>query len=581
MDSYNWDLSKIYSSEEQIENDVQKLKEILAKVDDYSDNQKESLLELLKLNEKARRTWSKLGTYAHMKRDEDSRVTKYQKMNIEMESLMIEISSKFAFVEPLILSLDESEIEEILNDDKYNAYKLFIEKILRYKAHTLSEAEESIMSKMSELQGMPGNDYYMLTNADMKFPFIESANEQLSNFNFTKLLANPNVEVRKETFEKYYETMKESANSIGSMLYGNMKGLIIESNIRNYNSSREMELYRDDVPLSVYDNLIDIVHEYLPYLYKYYEIKERVLKLEETHMYDVYLSITDDSDIQIPFDEAKEMVIAAVAPLGEQYQNDMRKAFDDNWIDVYPREGKRSGAYSSGCHDSQPYVLLNYTGNLDSVFTLIHELGHSMHSYYSRANNDFLYSRYTIFAAEVASTFNELLLLDYMLKNAKTDKEKILLLDHHINSFKGTVFRQTMFAEFERDTHKAIEDGKGLTQEDYSSIYYDLNKLYFGDGVVSDELISLEWARIPHFYSDYYVYKYATGFSAATILSTKVLNGEEGALERYLNFLKDGGNHFPIEQLQFAGADMSDPETLRIAFEVFKNKVDELENIYK
>ena len=226
-------------------------------------------------------------------------------------------------------------------------------------------------------------------------------------------------------------------------------------------------------------------------------------------------------------------------------------------------------------------MLLNYTGNLDSVFTLIHELGHSMHSYYSRANNDFLYSRYTIFAAEVASTFNELLLLDYMLKNAKTDKEKILLLDHHINSFKGTVFRQTMFAEIERDTHKEIEDGKGLTQEDYSSIYYDLNKLYFGDGVVSDELISLEWARIPHFYSDYYVYKYATGFSAATILSTKVLNGEEGALERYLNFLKDGGNHFPIEQLQFAGADMSDPETLRIAFEVFKSKVEELEEIYK
>lgn len=581
MTSNNWDLSKIYSDDSLVKEDIIKVKNYLDNLDEYLEDPKGNLLNILKLNEDTARTLSKLGAYANMKRDEDSRVSAYQKMTLEIGTLGAQVGAAFSFINPLIFSLSDREVEEILNSEDYAHYKNHLEKILRYKAHTLSEEEETILSKVSELNQMPGNAYYMLTNADMEFPFIESANEKLTSANYIKMLTNSDETIRKEAFDKYYGTYEKLMNTIGSTLYGNMKALVIQSQIKGYASSREMELYEDDVPVEVYDNLIDIVHEYLPYLHKYYEIKEKALGLKETHMYDVYLSISENSNENIPFEEARDMVLEAVAPLGEEYQRNMRRAFEENWIDVYPREGKRSGAYSGGHHDHDPYILLNYNGTLDSVFTLIHELGHSMHSYYSRKNNAFLYSRYTIFAAEVASTFNELLLLDYLIGKAETREEKIRLLDHHIDSFKSTVFRQTMFAEFERETHKLIETGAALTHEDFSKIYYDLNVKYFGEKVISDDAIKMEWARIPHFYRDYYVYKYATGFSAATVLSSRVLKGEENALENYGEFLKDGNKHFPIEQLKSAGADMSNPEVLREAFEVFKEKVLELEAIYE
>ena len=342
-----------------------------------------------------------------------------------------------------------------------------------------------------------------------------------------------------------------------------------------------MYLYNDDVDVSVYDALIDSIHNNLNHIHKYYGIKKRALGLDEQHMYDVYMPITSDFDKKYTFEEAKNIVLESIKPLGEEYVNIAKKAFDDRWIDVEPREGKRSGAYSSGSYDTNPFILLNFNGTLESVFTLAHELGHSMHSYYDRNTNDYLHSGYTIFVAEVASTFNEALLLDYMMKNTEDEAEKLYLIGFYIDSYKSTVFRQTMFAEFEREVHAKIENGEILTKTDFSEIYHQLNKKYFGDAMISDEEIAYEWMRIPHFYSNFYVYKYATGFTASSILARRVLDGKENAIEDYIKFLKDGNKHFPIEQLKIAGVDMSKRETVDESLKIFANLVDELDGLIK
>lgn len=342
-----------------------------------------------------------------------------------------------------------------------------------------------------------------------------------------------------------------------------------------------MFLYRDDVSTQVYDALVESIHTNLPYLHKYYEIKKRALGLDEQHMYDVYMPMTSKFEKKYTFEEAKELVIESVKPMGEEYVNNYKKAFEENWIDVEPRPGKRNGAYSSGSYDTKPFILLNFDGTLSSVFTLAHEMGHSLHSYYDRSTNDFLHSGYTIFVAEVASTFNEALLLDLLMKKAESEEELLYLTDFYVNNYKSTVFRQTMFAEFERDVHHKIENGEVLTKDDFSNIYFELNKKYFGDSMVSDEEIAYEWMRIPHFYSNFYVYKYAIGFTASSILVRRVLEGVENARENYIKFLKDGDNHFPIEQLKIAGVDMSNPETVNKSLETFRELVDKLDKLIK
>ena len=352
-----------------------------------------------------------------------------------------------------------------------------------------------------------------------------------------------------------------------------------EAKLRGYNSSLEMELYGDKVDVSVYENLIAAVHENLPALYKYYEIKKNFLGLKEQHMYDVYLNLTKEEPKKIPYEDAVEMVLESLKPMGEEYTKIAREGLMSRWVDVYPKEGKRDGAYSFGTYDSPPYILMNYNDDLQSVFTLAHELGHSMHSYFSRTNNKYIYSDYTIFVAEVASTTNELLLLNYLMDKATTPEEEIYLIDHYIDSFKSTVFRQTMFAEFEKITHERVEKGDALTSADFKDIYYNLNKLYFGDAVISDEEIAYEWSRIPHFYTDFYVYKYATGFSSAVTLSKNILSGDKEKLEAYLNFLKDGSNHYPLEQLKSAGVDLTTKEGVGTAMREFNTLVERLDKI--
>lgn len=578
-DQYKWNLESMYENDDILEEDLKAFNERLASVDDLLKEPLENIKGLLEAYEDLARKLTNMYTYSGMRKDEDSRVSKYQKLNMEMQTAYVDFSTKFSFLQPFLLSLDEDVFMELKEREDLAEYKLMLEKIFRFKPYTLSEKEEKILSTMSPVADAPSEIYYFLTNADMAFPELESTKDKLTNESFVKLQNSEDRAVRKEAFEKFYQTYKSFSNTIATSYYSNLKAITSKAKLRGYESARHMELFEDDVDVKVYDALIESIHRNMPTIHKYYEIKKRALGLDDQHMYDVYMPISKNFDKEYSFEEARDLVIESVAPLGKEYQEIYRKAFEDRWMDVYPKEGKRGGAYSSGSYDSMPFVLLNFNGTLDSVFTLAHEMGHSMHSYYAKTSNSFLNHNYTIFAAEVASTFNEALLLNYLLDRAETEEEKKYLIDFYVDSFKSTVFRQTMFAEFERESHRLVEEGKGLTAEDFSKIYHDLNKEYFGPHMVSDEEIAYEWMRIPHFYSDFYVYKYATGFTASTILANRVLNGEEGALENYFKFLKDGNKHFPIDQLKIAGVDMKDPSTVDEALKVFKKNVDLLDDL--
>lgn len=581
MENYKWDLSKIFKTEEEINTAIKFIDEEMKRLEELKENPKSNLLSILDLRSSVSRTMDKLYVYSHMKRDEDANVSSNQKLAMEMESLMNSIGSQFSFIEPLILGIEDKELNKIIDSQEYSIYKTYIKRVIRKKPHTLSEKEEFILSTASEMGDCAQNTFYMLSYGDMKFPVLEKTEEkiELTHANYTNMLTNPNRNIRQEAFEKMYSTYDKYKNTFASTLMGAIKNLVIQSKLKNFESARTLPLFEDDVDLSVYDSLISAVHDKLTTMYEYLEVKKKGLKLEELHMYDVYVPLIEGVDRKIPYEEAKSLIIEALKPLGEDYVKIIKKAFDESWIDVYPREGKKSGAYSWGCYDSNPYILMNYTDDLNSLFTLAHELGHSVHSYLSRKNNPYINSRYTIFVAEVASTLNELLLMDYMLKTSKDEKEKLYLLNYHLEQFRTTVFRQTMFAEFEREIHKRVENKEALTAKEFSDIYYELNKKYFGENMKIDEQIALEWARIPHFYSNFYVYKYATGFSAATVLSTKILKSEKGTLEDYMEFLSDGGNNFPIDQLKKAGADMSDENTVKSALDVFAKEVEDIKKL--
>lgn len=576
-----WDLERMFVSEEEIESCIAEVREGLERVEELKADMKKNLYHLFDLEEELGRKMEKLYVYASMKKDEDSTVSKSQKRILEMEILLSKFQAIFSFVSPYLLSLSDEEVEELKKHERYEHYKLMLERVFRNKEHMLSKEQEYILSSLQEVMGATENTYDMLSYADMEFPIIESTpdKERLTHTNYVKMLTDKDREIRKEAFEKMYETYGRFENTFASTLYGSVKANSTTARLRHFESARAMALFADDIDEKVYDTLLECIHENLPALYRYYEIKRRALGLDEYHLYDIYASAIESYDRKIPFEEAKEIILKAVEPMGEEYCSVVRRAFDERWIDVYPKKGKRAGAYSSGCYDSVPYILMNYNDNIESLFTLIHELGHSVHSHYSRTSNPYIYSDYTIFVAEVASTTNEMLLINYLLKENTSVEEKIYLLNYFADMFKSTIFRQTMFAEFEKITHEKVDRGEALTAEELKKSYYELNKLYFGEKVVVDEQIALEWARIPHFYSDFYVYKYATGLSAAVLLSEKILQKEEGALENYLNFLKNGSREFPIEQLRRAGADMAKKESVQRALDVFKQKVDELEEL--
>lgn len=582
-----WDLEKIFSTDEEWEQEAKSLKQDIPKIEEYDGKLADSaqvLYEALKLQDELAMRLGKLFTYAHMRSDEDTTNSFYQEMNSKAETVLTIASSSMSFIVPEILAIDEAKLKEFqAENEKLALYKQTLDEISRQRAHVLSQKEEALLAEASEPLGNSSNTFGMLNNADLKFPSIKNEDGEeidLTHGRFIGFLESKDRKVREEAFKAMYNTYGSFKNTFASTLAGTIKTDNFNAKVHKYDSAREAALDGNDIPEQVYENLVEAVNEKLPLLHRYAALRKKVLELEELHMYDMYTPLVKDVEMKIPYEKAKEYVVEGLAPLGKEYVNTVKEGYQNRWIDVEENKGKRSGAYSSGAYGTNPYVLLNWQDNVNDLFTLAHELGHSVHSYYTRKSQPFRYGNYSIFVAEVASTCNEALLNEYMLNHLEDEKEKLFLLNHYLEGFRGTVFRQTMFAEFEHDIHKRAQDGEALTAERLTEIYYALNKKYFGDDVVSDEEIGLEWSRIPHFYMNYYVFQYATGYSAATALASQILNDKDGSgVERYLNFLKAGSSDYPIEVLKKAGVDMTSKEPILAALDVFEEKLGEMEKM--
>lgn len=580
---FKWTIDEMYPDESSIEKDIKKVKDLIEEVKKYKGtlaDSEENLYKALNISEEASRILQNLYVYTHMKSHEDTRINKNQGNATKTDMLSTELSMATSYMVPEIIAMDNEKLENYLKSEKLSNYKKHVDEILRLKPHTLNEREEELLAAVSDLSGVPENIYDMLSFADLQFPEIEDEKGEkvkVTHSNFSLFLKSKDQRVRKDAFEAMYSIYGQFKNTFASTLYGGIKSEIFYAKTRKYESALQGSLFQDDVSVEVYDNLIAAVHENLDSLNKYMDLKKTFLGLEKINMYDLYVPLTENFDMEIPYEKAQEIILEALKPLGEEYLENVKKAFAEGWIDVYDNEGKQGGAYSWGSYDSKSYILLSYKDDLNSLFTLIHEMGHSMHSYYSKNNQPYLYSGYKIFVAEVASTLNELLLINYLLKNASSKEERVYLLNYYLEQFRTTVYRQTMFAEFEKICHEKVEGGEPLTAEEFTNIYYDLNKQYYGESCEVNEDIGLEWARIPHFYSNFYVYKYATGFSAASALSKQILEEGESTVARYKEFLKSGGSDFPLNQLRKAGVDMEKKESVDKALHVFKDLVDDLE----
>ena len=580
---FKWTIDEMYPNEEAMDKDIQKLKDLIEESKKYKGtlaDSEENLFQALNISEQASRLLQNLYVYTHMKSHEDTRINKNQANATKTDMLSTELSMATSYMVPEIIAMDSDKLENYLKTEKLSHYKKYVDDILRLKPHTLNEREEELLADVSDLSGVPENIYDMLSFADLQFPEIEDEKGEkirVTHANFSLFLKSKDARVRKDAFEAMYSVYNQYKNTFASTLYGGIKSEIFYAKTRKYESALQGSLFQDNVSVDVYNNLIDAVHENLDTLNDYIDLKKKFLGLDKINMYDLYVPLTENFDMEIPYEKAQEIILEALKPLGEEYLENVKKAFSEGWIDVYGNEGKQGGAYSWGSYDSKSYILMSYKDDLNSLFTLIHEMGHSMHSYYSKNNQPYLYSGYKIFVAEVASTLNELLLINYLLKNASSKEEKIYLLNYYLEQFRTTVYRQTMFAEFEKICHGKVENGEPLTAEDFNNIYYDLNKKYYGESSEVNEDIALEWARIPHFYSNFYVYKYATGFSAASALSKQILEEGDSAVDRYKEFLKSGGSEFPLDQLRKAGVDMEKKEAVDEALHVFKDLVKQLE----
>lgn len=580
---FKWTIDEMYPNEESIEKDIQKVKELIEEVKRYKGilaDSEENIFKALNISEEASRILQNLYVYTHMKSHEDTRINKNQSNATKIDMLSTELSMATSYMVPEIIAMDNEKLENYLKTERLSHYKKYVDDILRLKPHTLNEREEELLAAVADLSGVPENVYDMLSFADLQFPEIEDENGEkvrVTHSNFSLFLKSKDARVRKDAFEAMYGIYGQYKNTFASTLYGGIKSEIFYAKTRKYESALQGSLFQDNVSVDVYNNLIDAVHENLDTLNDYIDLKKKFLGLDKINMYDLYVPLTENFDMEISYEKAQKIILEALKPLGEEYLENVKKAFAEGWIDVYGNEGKQGGAYSWGSYDSKSYILMSYKDDLNSLFTLIHEMGHSMHSFYSKNNQPYLYSGYKIFVAEVASTLNELLLINYLLKNAESKEERVYLLNYYLEQFRTTVYRQTMFAEFEKICHGKVEEGEPLTAEDFNNIYYDLNKKYYGESCEVNEEIALEWARIPHFYSNFYVYKYATGFSAASALSKQILEEGESAVSRYKEFLKSGGSEFPLDQLRKAGIDMEKKESVDEALHVFKDLVKQLE----
>ena len=582
---YKWNIEKIYKDstqwEEEFENLKGKSKTLLNFQGTLKD--KENLKAYLSLDEDLSRTLEKLYVFAHMKSHEDTQNAKFQSLASKIDVFMAEFSSCTAFFVPEILSLDENEFFCMIDNDKdLKLYDTFFKTIFKEKPHILSKEVEEVIASVSNCLGSSESIFSILTNADMSFGTIKDEEGnliELSEGNYSNFIKSKNKDVRKSAFELLFGTYKKYENTIAKTLTSSIRSAIFLSKTRKYKSTLEASLNPNDIPVDVYTNAINTIDENLNSLHRYVSLKKKLLKLDEIHMYDLYVPVIDMPKEHIEYEDAVKIVEEALKPLGEEYLGIFDEGIKNGWVDVFENKGKRSGAYSWGSYDTMPYVLLNYNFDLHDVSTLAHEMGHSIHSYYTRNNQPYVYGNYTLFCAEVASTTNEILLINYLINKETNLNKKLYLINQELEQIRTTVYRQLMFAEFELVTHKTLEEGGDLTSKDLNKIWLDLNKKYFGDEIIIDKDIEIEWARIPHFYSHFYVYQYATGYAAASSFATSILNKEDNAVETYKEFLKAGASLYPVDTLKKAKVDMTTDKPLKDTIKRFNELLDMLEEL--
>ncbi|MFZ5643894.1 MAG: oligoendopeptidase F [Bacillota bacterium] len=581
---YKWKLEDIYPSDSLWEEDFKRVEAMTGEIGLYRGRLGESagtLLEALKMEDRIQESTEKLYTYARMRRDEDNTNSKYQALTDRVQGLSTRVGAALSFMVPEILALPTGTLEGFMKENTgLSIYKFALEEILRGKPHTLTPEEEQILASAGEVTAAPSNIFRMINNADMTFPDITDENGreiEVTHGRYGQLMENKDRRVRHDAFKSLYSSYRKLNNTMAATLNSSVKKDIFYSKVRKFESALQAALFGDNITKDVYNNLIETVRLNLRSLHRYMNLRKRLLGVDELHMYDIYVPLFKDVKWEIPYAEGVEMVKAGIAPLGEEYGKIASEGLSSGWVDVYENKGKTSGAYSWGPYGVHPYILMNYQDNLNNVFTLTHELGHAMHSYFSHREQPYVYAHYTIFTAEVASTVNESLLMNHLLDTVKDREKRLYLLNHYLEQFRGTVFRQVMFAEFEKTIHERVEAGEALTSGLLSEIYRKLNVDYYGQAVVIDEDIDLEWARIPHFYTAFYVYKYATGFSAATALTGQILREGNPAVSRYLDFLKKGGSDYPLNLLKIAGVDMSAPRPVQEGLNIFAQLLDQME----
>ncbi|HBA0658842.1 TPA: oligoendopeptidase F [Enterococcus faecium] len=585
-ENLTWDLTKIFSSDQEFDEKYLELSEELKQSEKHKGTLDQGASQFLNAIEFVLRVYRQtevIYVYAHLKNDQDTGNTDYQALYARASSLFSKVSEAVSWFEPEILQLSDDQIWQYFKEEpKLEVYRHYIQQIVDNRAHVLSAEQESLLAGAGEIFDASSDTFAVLNNADLVFPTIEGENGeivQLSHGVYGQLLESTDRRVREAAFKGLYSVYEQFRNTFASTLGTHIKGHNFKAKVRNYSSAREASLSNNHIPESVYDTLVDVVNKHLPLLHRYMELRKRLLEVEKLHMYDLYTPVLGEAPITFTYEEAKEKALEALKPMGEEYMAIVEKAFSERWIDVVENKGKRSGAYSSGSYDTNPYILLNWHDTLDQLFTLVHEMGHSVHSYFTRSNQPYVYGDYSIFLAEIASTTNENILTEYLLETEKDPRVRAYVLNHYLDGFKGTVFRQTQFAEFEHFMHTEDEKGVPLTSEYLSDSYGKLNAKYYGPAVEEDTEIKFEWSRIPHFYYNYYVFQYSTGFSAASALAKKILNQEPEALENYLAYLKAGNSDYPVEVMKKAGVDMTQAAYIEDAMSMFEQRLNELEEL--
>ncbi len=585
---YTWAIEDIYASDDLWQKEYDKIKEMLPRAAEYQGRLAKSadiLLGFLQLSDEINKLLERVYVYANQKYHEDTANANYQDLSNKASVLSVQVSSALSFSTPEILSIPEEMIAQFKHENEdLKLYEFYLSDILRLKPHILSGEMEELLADAGEIADASSHIFSMFNNADIKFPEIQDESGdtvRITHGRYGQLLESKDRRVRKDAFEGVYATYQSFRNTLAAAYSANVKQEVFFAKARKYTSTLERVLDVANIPTEVYTNLIEAVHENIGLMHRYVSLRKKLLGVDELHMYDLYSPLVPDVKMEIPFEEAKSIVAKGLEPLGEDYQRILNEGYNHRWIDVYENENKRSGAYSWGAYGTHPYVLLNYNETLNNVFTLAHEMGHAIHSYHSDKEQPYIYAGYKIFVAEVASTCNEALLIDYMLKNTEDKKEKAYLINHFLEKFKATLYRQTMFAEFEKITHKMVEDGQSLTADTLCKVYHDLNVAYFGDDIIIDSQIDMEWARIPHFYTAFYVYQYATGHSAAIALSRRILKEGAPAVEDYIRFLSSGSSNYPIELLKAAGVNMSTKEPVNQALQLFAELLDQMEELMK